>query len=131
MACCRQILRRSLTPDILRTVPRLSPTSARLYSEKIENIWKDGAIVYSTSKASKHRVNSTIGLETERKISYKPIIFGVITFTVLMYAMFIYDGEKNDVFMQITPESVKEEYLKSINPGSKIDEEKNEKDEKQ
>ena len=128
MACCRQILRRSLTPNILRT--HLSPTSARLYSEKIENKWKDGAIVYSTSKASKHRVNSTIGLETERKISYKPIIFGVITFTVLMYAMFIYDGEKNDVFMQITPESVKEEYLKSINPDSKIDD-KNEKDEKQ
>ena len=89
--------------------------SKRFKSDQIENEWKDGAVVFSTSKAARHNVNNTIGLDTQRQITYKPIIGGIITFSVLMYYMFVYDGDKNDVFQTITPESIKEQYLNSIN----------------
>lgn len=117
MACCRRLCGQSLM-NRLHQRPTLNPSilcSMRFKSDQVENEWKDGAVVFSTSKAARHNVNSTIGLDTQRQISYKPIIGGIVTFSVLMYYMFVYDGDKNDVFQTITPESIKEQYLKSIN----------------
>ena len=91
----------------------------RFKSDQVENEWKDGAVVYSTSKAARHNVNNTIGLDSQQKVSIKPIVGGIITFSVLMYYMFVYEGDKNDVFQTITPESLKEQYLQSINQATK------------
>lgn len=70
----------------------------RYKSEKVQNEWKDGAVVYSTSKASKHSVNKTVGFERNEKTNFKPLIISASVFCFIMYFMYIYDGEKNDLF---------------------------------
>ena len=119
MACCRRLSSGKSLFSRLNQRPTLnSPilcSSMRFKSDQIENEWKDGAVVFSTSKAARHNVNNTIGLDSQRQITLKPIIGGIITFSVLMYYMFFYDGDENDVFQTITPESIKEDYLRSIN----------------
>ena len=63
-----------------------------------ENEWKDGAVVYSTSKASRHTVNTTVGYKPDEKLSTtKPLLFGVCFFIVIIYFMFVYQGERNDI----------------------------------
>lgn len=125
MACCRPLFSGQSLMNRLYQRPSLNPSilccSIRLKSNQVENELKDGVVVFSTSKAARHKVNNTIGLDTRKQVSVKPIIGGIITFSVLMYYMFVYEGDKNDVFQTITPESIKEQYLKSINKTSDED----------
>lgn len=96
-------------------------TCSRNFSTKTENEWKDGAVVYSTSKAARHSVNQTVGIDEKVKSSWKPLIFGSLTFAAIIYIMFFYKGEKNDVFQTITPDSVTVEYQASLDQASTND----------
>lgn len=119
MACCRNFCGgRLLLNRLNHGRPALSSPilGIRFNSDQAGNEWKDGAVVYSTSKAAKHKVDTTVGYDSKKKVTAKPIIGGIITFSILMYYMFFYEGDKNDVFQTITPESIRENYLQSINP---------------
>ena len=93
-----------------------SRLNCRCYSKHTKNEWKDGAVVYTTSNASRHSVNKTIGLDERETVTWKPLVIGSLCFALIMYVMFFYEGERNDVFQTITPESVKEQYEKSTRP---------------
>lgn len=113
-------LRNTYLPNISRIIHRHLRPQARYCSASVENTLDNGPIKYSTSKAAQHKVNTTIGLETERKVTLKPLVGGTLTFATLMYFMFLYDGDKNDVFQTITPESVEEEYEKSLKKSNEL-----------
>jgi len=108
-------LKNTFIPNISRILLRQIRPQARHFSASVESTTENGPVKYSTSKAAKHKVNATIGLDTKRKVTLKPLVGGTLTFAILMYLMFIYDGDKNDVFQTITPESVREQYEKSLN----------------
>lgn len=72
--------------------------TVRCAGGKSKSEWKDGAVVYTSSKAAKHRVDETFGYDPNRKKSAKPLLVGTACFCVLMYFMFFYKGAKNDVF---------------------------------
>lgn len=110
----RRVSPRTTTPYGAATIV-VNTSFARNVSKKIENQWKDGSVVYSTSKAARHSVNETIGLNEKEPFSWKPFLFGSLSFAAIIYIMFFYDGQKNDVFQTITPESVQEDYEKSVN----------------
>ena len=67
-------------------------------SDPGKNEWKDGAVIYSKSKAGRHSVNRLIGFSESSGTSLRPLIIGTVTFIILIYFMYIYDGEQNDFF---------------------------------
>ena len=75
-----------------------SPLFQRLYSSSEKSNPKDDPpITYSTSKAHTHTVNKSLGFDVDVD-SRKPIIIGLVAFSVIVYFGYFYDGERNDFF---------------------------------
>lgn len=76
----------------------LKTSIAAQKSDPGKNEWKDGAVIYSKSEAGRHSVNRLIGFSESSGTSLRPLVTGTITFIMVIYFMFIYDGERNDFF---------------------------------
>ena len=88
----------TITPKM--RVLQYNKSEIKCYSTntKTGDQWKDGSVVYSTSKASSHHVNKTFGYnENSDKNAKKSLILGCSVFAIIVYFGYIHKGEKNDI----------------------------------
>lgn len=88
--------------SLKNNVLKFERNKLRCYSSSADsrgNEWKDGAVIYSTSTASKHNINNSFGFQKAKDESQplRALVLGSTVMVILLYFCFIREDEVNDL----------------------------------